>query len=92
MTESGPAETAAPITIYWRRWCPYCQRLGVRLRLAGIPFRKVDITRDPAAAAEVRAITGGDEITPTVLVNGHQLVNPSVDEIRAALAAPRRVS
>ncbi|MFI9505325.1 glutaredoxin family protein [Nocardia sp. NPDC052566] len=76
---------AAPIIVYWRPWCPYCLRLAAGLRLARIPFERIDITRDPAAAAEVRAITGGDEITPTVIVNGHQLVNPSVAEIRAVL-------
>ncbi|MEV6278548.1 glutaredoxin domain-containing protein [Nocardia sp. NPDC051832] len=76
--------TRTPITVYWRWGCPYCLRLAVRLRAAGIPFRKVPI-RDPEAAAAVRAITGGDEITPTVLVNGKALVNPSIDEVRAAL-------
>ncbi|MEU7139821.1 glutaredoxin domain-containing protein [Nocardia sp. NPDC046473] len=82
MTDSGPSD---PITVYWRWGCPYCLRLGARLRLARIPFRRVDI-RDPKAAAEVRAITGGDEITPTVLVHGRALVNPSIGEIRVALA------
>ncbi|WP_194815003.1 glutaredoxin domain-containing protein [Nocardia sp. XZ_19_385] len=77
-------EARTPITVYWRLGCPYCLRLAVRLRAARIPFRKVSI-RDPAAAAAVRAITGGDEITPTVLVNGKALVNPGIDEIRAAL-------
>ncbi|MFE9580606.1 glutaredoxin family protein [Nocardia sp. NPDC006044] len=87
MTSSAPSE---PITVYWRWGCPFCLRLGARLRLARIPFRRVDI-RDPKAAAEVRAITGGDEVTPTVLANGHELVNPSLGEIRAALAGPPRM-
>ncbi|MEV6554179.1 glutaredoxin domain-containing protein [Nocardia sp. NPDC051756] len=86
MTSSAPS---APITVYWRWGCPFCLRLGARLRLARIPFRRVDI-RDPKAAAEVRAITGGDEVTPTVIANGHELVNPSIAEVRAALAEPPR--
>ncbi|MFC9436344.1 glutaredoxin family protein [Nocardia sp. NPDC057030] len=86
MTSSAAGE---PITVYWRWGCPFCLRLGARLWAARIPFRRVDI-RDPKAAAEVRAITGGDEVTPTVLANGHQLVNPSIGEVRAAMAGPAR--
>ncbi|MBF6329768.1 glutaredoxin family protein [Nocardia transvalensis] len=84
MTDSSP--DAPPVTVYWRWWCTYCLRLGIAMRRAGIAFDKIDITRDPAAAADLRALTGGDEITPTVLVNGHTLINPKVDDIRAALA------
>ncbi|WP_328399616.1 glutaredoxin family protein [Nocardia sp. NBC_00403] len=75
-----------PIDIYWRRWCPYCQRLGVGLRLAGIPFRKIDVNHDPEAAAHLRTLTGGDEITPTTVINDNVLINPDVAAIRAALA------
>ncbi|MCM6774390.1 NrdH-redoxin [Nocardia sp. CDC159] len=74
------------ITVYWRWWCTYCLRLGFALRRAGIRFHKIDITRDEAAAADLRTLTGGDEITPTVLVRGRVLINPSVAEIRKALS------
>lgn len=87
MPRSDRSETTEPITIYWRTFCPYCIRLGLGLRRAGIPFRTIPI-KDPEAAAAVRAITGGDEVTPTVIVRGRSLVNPSVDEIRAVLTAP----
>lgn len=76
------------VTLYWRPGCPYCIRLRARLRLARIPYRKVDIWRDPDAAAFVRSVADGNETVPTVVVgDGPAMVNPSLGRIREALAA-----
>lgn len=37
-------------------------------------------------AAVVRAITGGDETVPTVIVGDVGLVNPTMKQVKAALA------
>ena len=76
---------AAGIEVLWRPGCPYCARLRRGLRRAGVTTVERDIWTDPAAAARVRAATGGDETVPTVLVGGRALVNPSVAEVLAAV-------
>lgn len=77
------AETC--VTLYTRPGCTFSAVLRWQLRRLAIPLREVDIWNDRAAAGVVREITGGDETVPTVVVGTTELVNPSVDEIRAAL-------
>ncbi|MFE9654680.1 glutaredoxin domain-containing protein [Micromonospora sp. NPDC006431] len=62
--------------VYWRPGCRYCLRLRLRLghRAGGAYW--VNIWRDPAGAAAVRAVAGGDETVPTVVVRGEAVVNP----------------
>ncbi len=76
-----------PVTIYWRPMCGYCEQLKDALRARGVAFTAVDIWADRDRAEVVRAASGGDEIVPTVQVGDRFLVNPSVDEVEAALAA-----
>ncbi|HLX47188.1 MAG TPA: glutaredoxin domain-containing protein [Streptosporangiaceae bacterium] len=73
------------VTLYWRPGCPYCIRLRWQLRWAKLPVQKVNIWRDPAAAARVREITGGDETVPTVIVGERAMVNPSRAQVLAAV-------
>lgn len=69
------ARDGRPI-VYWRPGCPYCLRLRGRLgRKAGRAYW-VDIWSDPAGAAAVRAVTGGDETVPTVVAGADAVVNP----------------
>ena len=60
--------------VYWRPGCTYCLRL--RLATLGRRFHWVDIWHDPAGAATVRAVTGGNETVPTVVIAGVGHVNP----------------
>lgn len=76
---------APPVTLYWRPGCPYCRRLRGDLRRVGLPVREVDIWQDQAAAARLRAVAGGNETVPTVLVGAEALVNPSASAVVAAL-------
>ena len=71
--------------LYWRPGCPYCARLTARLRLARIPFDRVNIWEDGEAAAIVRSVNNGDELVPTVRIGERFLSNPSLREVRAAL-------
>jgi uncharacterized protein (DUF427 family)/glutaredoxin len=79
--------TAAGVEVLWRPGCPYCSRLRRGLQRAGVRTVERDIWADPDAAARVRAVTGGDETVPTVLVGRRSLVNPSVPEVLAAVRA-----
>ncbi|MDV6013633.1 NrdH-redoxin [Haloechinothrix sp. LS1_15] len=69
-------DTGVAVEFYWRPGCPFCTLLRTALRRAKLPMREVNIWRDPAAAARVRAATGGDETVPTVFVGERAMVNP----------------
>ncbi|HEV7186893.1 MAG TPA: SDR family NAD(P)-dependent oxidoreductase, partial [Blastococcus sp.] len=62
-------------------------RLRARLTLARIPHRSVAFPRDRRGAGAVRGHTGGYETSPTVRIGETYLANPSLHEVRQALAA-----
>jgi mycoredoxin len=82
------AETAAEAgadgrpVVYWRPGCPFCIRLRARLGADAGRLHWVDIWQDPEGAAAVRAITGGDETVPTVVLDGQGYVNPDPAWVR----------
>ncbi|TNC28041.1 glutaredoxin domain-containing protein [Amycolatopsis alkalitolerans] len=79
------------VTVYWRPGCPYCARLFGDLDRLGLPIRKVNIWEEPGAAARVRAVAGGNETVPTVVVGEAAMVNPrAIDVVEAVRRdAPR---
>lgn len=85
------AESPNAVMVLRRDGCGFCSRLQRALGRTDLPVRYVDVwagtPEADAAMAVVRAITGGSETVPTVVVGNVGLVNPSVDQIRAAIAA-----
>ncbi|MEY4229869.1 MAG: hypothetical protein RLZZ362_718, partial [Actinomycetota bacterium] len=81
------------IVVYWRPGCPFCSSLLRQLDKRGVPYHRVNIWQDPAAAATVRSIARGNETVPTVVVGPVGLVNPNIDAVLAAAAehAPQSV-
>ncbi len=78
----------ADVTVYTTSWCGFCRRLKLQLDRAGVPFEEVDIERDPAAAAFVEGVNGGNQTVPTVVLpDGSTLTNPSLAQVQAALPA-----
>ncbi|MEV6288230.1 glutaredoxin domain-containing protein [Kribbella sp. NPDC051770] len=71
--------------IYWRPGCSFCLRLRRKLGRRGRDAHWVNIWSDPAAAATVRALTGGDETVPTVVVGNDHRVNPDPRWVREQL-------
>ncbi|MEV0972089.1 glutaredoxin domain-containing protein [Microtetraspora glauca] len=71
--------------VYWRAGCKYCLRLRIRLGRDARRLHWVDIWRDPAGAAAVRAATGGDETVPTVVLAGRPYINPDPGWVREQL-------
>lgn len=72
--------------IYWRPGCRYCRRLRFRLGRDARRAHWVDIWRDPAAAAAVRAVADGNETVPTVVLpDGRARVNPDAEWVRELL-------
>ena len=71
--------------VYWRPGCPYCMRLRARLGRDARRLHWVDIWADPAGAASVREVTGGDETVPTVIAGNRSFINPDVALVRNLL-------
>ncbi|ELP69837.1 glutaredoxin [Streptomyces turgidiscabies Car8] len=72
--------------VFWRPGCTYCMRLRIRLGRSARQMHWVDIWRDPAAAAVVRAANGGNETVPTVIVAGRPHTNPAPAWVREQLS------
>jgi mycoredoxin len=75
-----------PIVVYGTGWCAASQMVRRYLERRGLPYRYVDIERDPGAARQVRWWTGGSASHPTVYLDGEILVEPSLRELEWALA------
>lgn len=76
-----------PITIYSTRTCGHCVRLKRQLNEAGIAYEEVDLDEHPRHGARIVEATGGYRIVPSVEIDGALLVNPTLGEVRDALAA-----
>lgn len=76
------------MTMYSTTWCGYCMRLKRMLDREGIAYDEVNIEEDPEAAELVMRVNGGNRTVPTVVFpDGAALTNPSIDQVKAALAA-----
>ena len=79
---------ATLVTVYTTTWCGSCKRLKAQMVRAGIEYTEVDIEADPAAAAFVASVNGGNEMVPTLkFPDGTTLTNPPIAEVTARLAA-----
>ncbi len=77
----------AGVTIYWRDGCPFCVQMRAAVRKHRDEITWVDIWADPDAAAYVRSTnSGGDEIVPTVVIDGVAHTNPPPKLVKDALA------
>jgi mycoredoxin len=78
----------ATLTMYSTTWCGYCRRLKTLLDADGIEYSEVDIEDTPGAAEFVMSVNGGNQTVPTLhFPNGTALTNPSLAEVKRALAA-----
>ncbi|GAB4080297.1 mycoredoxin [Modestobacter muralis] len=82
---------AAAVTMYTTNWCGYCMRLKKMMQREGIEFAEVNIEEVDGAADVVMAANGGNQTVPTlVFTDGTALTNPSIDQVKAQLAASAR--
>ncbi|MET9499176.1 mycoredoxin [Streptomyces sp. NPDC006552] len=80
------------VTMYSTTWCGYCQRLKKQMAREGIEYTEINIEHDPASAAFVEKVNGGNQTVPTVQVvsaSGSESVmtNPSLAQVKQAMAA-----
>lgn len=83
----GRAEEDRRVVIYWRPGCVFCARLRGRLGRVGRRATWVNIWQDEAAAAYVASVNGGNQVVPTVVIDGVPLTNPEPERVREALVA-----
>lgn len=76
----------ADVIVFGADWCPDCRRSKRVLDGLGIAYLYRDLEVEPEAADEAVEISGRTSIPVVVLPDGNHLVEPSDDELRAALA------
>ncbi|MFF9364958.1 glutaredoxin domain-containing protein [Streptomyces griseoluteus] len=74
--------------VFWRPGCKYCIRLRIQLDRSARQLHWINIWRDPAGAAAVRAVNDGNETVPTVVVAGQPHTNPDPGWVREQLSPP----
>ncbi len=75
------------VTMYSTPWCGYCRRLKRQMEEAGIPFTEIDVDATPGYDQRIIAASGGYRVVPTLEVGDRLLVNPTIREVEAAVAA-----
>ena len=76
------------LTMYSTPWCGYCHRLKSQFDREGIAYEVVDIEQNPASAAFVMSVNGGNRTVPTLrFEDGSALTNPSIVQVKERLTA-----
>ena len=57
----------APVLLYTRTGCPYCDAKRAELVARGVAVREVNVSDRPQAVAELMKLTGGRRIVPVVV-------------------------
>jgi glutaredoxin len=83
--DAARAADAGRVVVYWRKGCPFCQRLQLWLGRRVRDVVWVDVWADPEASAYVRSVNDGDEVVPTVIIDGRPHTNPPPRTVVAAL-------
>jgi mycoredoxin len=73
--------------MYSTTWCGFCKNLSKQLAALHIPVQVIDIEQDPAAAAFVEQVNGGNQTVPVIVFpDGQALTNPSAAAVASRLA------
>lgn len=73
------------VVMYTTAWCGFCRRLKRVLGHHGVEVEEVDIEAFPEHAETIEQLTGGYRTVPTVRVGDRYFVNPTADEVLAAV-------
>jgi glutaredoxin len=73
------------VTVYGASWCEDTQATLKDLKDLGVRYDYVEVERDPAALAWVKAQNGGKRKTPTLDIAGQVLVEPDRSALEQAL-------
>jgi len=79
------------VTLYTTQSCPWCVRVKNYLRQHGVPFREVDVGRDPHAAMDLVRRTGQTGV-PQLTINGTHVVGFDKTKIDRLLGLDQRAA
>lgn len=74
------------LIVYYRQGCPFAGKLRLKLKLARLPHRAIRFGEDSDADEAVLIVGDGNEISPTVRIGEQYLANPTLHQIRQAVA------
>ena len=74
------------VVIYWRPGCGFCRRLEAAIGDQAEKATWHNIWEDEEAAAFVRSVNDGNEVVPTVVINGTAHTNPVPATVVEALS------
>lgn len=75
------------VVMYSTSWCGYCRRLGNQMQEAGIAYKVIDLDGDSSHDERIKQASGGYRTVPTLEIGDHLLVNPSINQVKAALVS-----
>ena len=83
--EGARAAEEGRVVVYWRKGCPFCTwlRLVLGRRVRDVVW--VDVWADADASSYVRSVNDGDEVVPTVVIDGTPHTNPAPRMVVAAV-------
>lgn len=79
-TGTEPA-IVVPLEVLGATWCEDTAIVRSRLHHLGVPYRYLDIDHAPGALDRVRALNGGDQITPTVVAGEVVVAEPTLERL-----------
>lgn len=85
--ETAPEEDLVleGVVLFCNKWCPGCRRARLWFEDNRIAYTEYDVTRNLAAARQVKEWTGGNLTTPTFYIHGEVVVDWKIDEVSQAL-------
>ena len=67
---------AAPVVLYIRAGCAWCDRKRAELVARGVAFREIDVAARPEVIPELLKLTGGRRLVPVVVEGARIEVAP----------------
>ncbi len=68
--------SAAPVLLYTKTGCPYCDAKRAELAARGVAVREINVSEHPEAVAELLKVTRGRRIVPVVVEGGRIEIAP----------------
>jgi mycoredoxin len=83
---SGVHSIGVPVIVYGTRWCAKTQMLRRYLDRLRVPYSFVDLDTNPEGRNQLRWMTGGYVLHPTVYIGGQLLIEPDTRALAQALS------
>ncbi len=68
--------SAAPVLLYTKTGCPYCDAKRAELAARGVAVREINVSEHPEAVGELLKVTRGRRIVPVVVEGGRIEIAP----------------